>query len=104
MTLHLAQEQLKRFLDRIERLEEERKAMADDIADVYRELASAGYDKDAAKVVLKIRKSADGLSKWSDRSALVDTYLVALGMVPGEPDRAPAHARENITQFPRGAA
>lgn len=96
-----AAQKLRYFLERIERLEEERKAIADDIAEVYKELSSEGYDKDAAKVVLKIRRNAEGLAAWNERSAIVDLYLSALGMLPEGRAPAPAHARvENVHEFP----
>lgn len=89
------------YLERIERLTEERKAIADDIGDIFKELESNGYDKHAAKIVLKIRAADDGMAQYTDRTATVDIYLAALGMLP---DRAPAPARsahvENVTQFP----
>lgn len=99
--LQTAADRPRHFIDRIERLE--RKALADDIADVYRELDGEGYDKTAAKVIVKIRRDGDGLTKWTERSALVDTYLSALGMiVDAEPSRAPARVREKIEEFPLG--
>ncbi len=96
-----AARKLRGYLERIERLEEDRKGLADDIADIYKELVGGGFDKDAAKVVLKIRKGgADGLKTWQSKSDVVDTYLAALGMLSSdEHDRAPARAREIIEQF-----
>lgn len=88
---------LRSYLERIERLTEERKAIAADIGDIFKELESNGYDKHAAKIVLKIRAADDGMAQYTDRTATVDTYLAALGMLP---DRAPAPARvENIVKF-----
>lgn len=96
-----AAQKLLSFLERIERLEEERKTLADDIADIYSELKADGYDKDAAKIVLKIRKTKDGLDQWTGKSSTVDAYLSALGMLPPMIEaRAGAPARENIEQFP----
>lgn len=101
--LQTAANQLRGFLDRIERLEEERKALADDIGDIYAELAATGFDKAAAKVVLRIRRDSDGLEKWTERSATVDMYLSALGMIAAKEEPrapAPARARENIEEIP----
>lgn len=93
--------QFRAFIERIERLEEDRKAIADDIAEVFKELKGAGFDKDAAKTVLKVRRTDGGLAQYHERSAIVDVYLAALGMLPAdEADRAPARAREIIEEFP----
>ena len=95
-----AAQKLMAFIERIERLEEERKSLADDIADVYRELAGDGYDKDATKVIVKIRRTDDGLSKWRGASETVDFYLSSLGMLgPVIEDRAPARTREIIEKI-----
>lgn len=92
---------LRAFLDRIERLQDERKTIADDIAEVFKELESAGFDKIAAKAVLKIRSTDDGIAKWTERSAILDLYLAELGMLPAP---APARTREIIEQFPPSIA
>ena len=97
-----AAKELLTFIERVERLEDVRKDAAADIAEVYKELASRGFDKVAAKVIVKIRRADGGLEKWTGTSETVDFYLSALGMLPPAIDaRAPAHARvENITKFP----
>lgn len=96
-----AAQKLRTFLERIEHMQEERKALADDIADVFQEMESDGYDKHAAKVVLKIRKADDGLALYTERTGTVDAYLAALGMLPaGAAPHAGARARENIEEFP----
>ena len=95
----VAAQQLRAFVERIERLQEERKTIAADIAEVFKELESTGFDKAATKAILKIRQADDGLAVWSERSATVALYLTALGMAP-----APARARENIEQFPARVA
>ena len=51
-----AKEQLKSFIERIERLEEEKKAIADDIKDVFAEAKANGFDVKALRTILKIRK------------------------------------------------
>lgn len=89
-------QQLRVFIERVERLQEERKTIADDIADVFREMEDAGFDKAAAKVVLRIRADADGMAKWTERSAIVDSYLAGLGMLL---PRAGARAHGIIEQF-----
>ncbi len=100
-----AARRLRIFLERIERLQEERATLADDIAEVFKELVDDGYDKEAAKVVLKIRKNADALTVWQERSDMVDLYLSALGMIAEKlPAPAPARTREIIEHFPPSSA
>lgn len=92
--------QFRAFIERIERLEEERKTIADDIANVYAELKGSGFDKDAAKTVIKIRRV--GIEAYQEKSTMVDLYLSALGMIgePEAPVRAPARTREKIEEIP----
>lgn len=71
-------DRLRLLIERIERLEEEKKGIADDIKDVYGELAAVGYDRKIARAIVKLRKM-----KPDDRAemeALLDTYKAALGM------------------------
>ena len=77
----IAGEQLQSFIERVERLEEERKATADDIADVYSEAKSNGYDKAALKLIVRERAVERDSSKRSRRdelTELVDLYRDAL--------------------------
>lgn len=74
-----AREQLKSFIERIERLEEEKKAIADDIKDVFAEAKGNGFDVAALKEILKIRK-ADA-DERHEHEAIVDLYAQALGMI-----------------------
>jgi uncharacterized protein (UPF0335 family) len=74
-----AKDQLKAFIERIERLEEEKKAIADDIKDVFAEAKGNGFDVKALRTVLKIRKQDK--DERSEQEAIVDTYLQALGML-----------------------
>lgn len=97
--------QLRAFIERIERLQEERKTIADDIAEVFKELEGSGFDKIAAKAILKIRAADDGLAIWQERSATLDLYLGALGMLPEAlPAPAPARTREIIEHFPHSSS
>jgi len=74
-----AKEQLKSFVERVERLEDEKKAIADDIKDVFAEAKANGFDVAALKEILKIRK-ADA-DERHEREAIVDLYASALGMI-----------------------
>jgi len=74
-----AKEQLKSFIERIERLEEEKKSIADDIADVFQEAKGTGFDTKALREILKIRKQ--DADQRAEHEAIVDLYLHAMGMV-----------------------
>jgi uncharacterized protein (UPF0335 family) len=73
-----AKEHLRSFIERIERLEEEKKALADDIREVYSEAKGSGFDAKVMRQVVKLRKmeSADR----QEQEAMLDLYLGALGM------------------------
>lgn len=74
----VAGEHLKSFIERIERLEEEKKALADDIRDVYSEAKGNGFDVKVMRQIVKIRKmDKDDLD---EQEALLETYMRALGM------------------------
>lgn len=74
-----AKDQLKAFVERIERLEEEKKAIADDIRDVFLEAKSNGYDVKALRAVVRLRKQ--DVNERKEQEALLETYLHALGML-----------------------
>lgn len=74
-----AKDQLKSFVERVERLEEEKKASADDIRDVFAEAKSSGFDVKALRAVIKLRKQ--DANERAEQSAILETYLNALGMV-----------------------
>ncbi len=75
----IAAGQLKAIVERIERLEEEKKALADDIRDVYAEAKANGYDTKTLRAVIKIRKQ--DRAEREEQDALLETYLHALGML-----------------------
>ena len=74
----IAAERLRQFIERIERLEDEKKAMAADIRDVFAEAKAVGFDVKVMREVLKLRRM-DKDDKDA-REALLETYLHALGM------------------------
>ncbi|MDF2994645.1 MAG: hypothetical protein K0R27_282 [Xanthobacteraceae bacterium] len=89
-----AKEQLKSFIERIERLEEEKKTIADDIKDVFAEAKGNGFDTKALRAILRIRKQdADQLA---EHQAIVDLYLEALGMLADTPLGQAARYREGL--------
>ena len=69
---------LKAFIERIERLEEEKKAIADDIKEVYGEAKGAGYDVKIMRKVVSIRKQDD--NKRREEEEILDLYLSAIGV------------------------
>lgn len=74
----VARDQLRSFIERIERLEEEKKTIADDIKDVYGEAKSAGFDNKIIKKVIAIRKQ--DREERMEQEAILHTYMQALGM------------------------
>jgi uncharacterized protein (UPF0335 family) len=70
--------QLRAFVERIERLEEEKKALADDIKDVYAEAKGNGFDAKVIRKVVSIRKQ--DRDKRLEEETILDLYLAALGM------------------------
>ena len=75
---NVAADQLRLFIERIERLEEEKKAMVDDIRDVYAEAKANGYDTKTMRKVVALRKLETHVRQEAD--ALLETYRTALGL------------------------
>lgn len=75
--------QLKSFIERIERLEEEKKAISEDIKEVFSEAKSMGFDVKALRGVLKFRKQEP--HKREEEEAVLNTYLAALGHLADTP-------------------
>jgi uncharacterized protein (UPF0335 family) len=75
----IAKDHLKAFVERIERLEEEKKALADDIRDVYAEAKANGFDTKALRQVVRLRKQ--DVEERKEQEAILETYLQALGML-----------------------
>lgn len=74
----VAAEALQQYVDRIERLEEEKKALAEDIKQVYGEAKSTGFDVKVLRKVVSLRRVADHERK--EQEEILDVYLRALGM------------------------
>lgn len=77
----VARDQLRAFVERIERLEEEKKTIGDDIKDVYGEAKGMGYDTTALKKIIALRRKDD--QERMEEELILDTYLAALGMIEG---------------------
>ena len=71
--------QLRTFVERIERLEEEKKAMSEDITEVYNEAKNQGFDAKVMREIIKIRKKP--ASEQEELESLLDLYKHALGMI-----------------------
>jgi len=80
MTDTVAADELRTLIERVERLEEERKGIADDIKDVLTEAKGRGYDPKALRKILSIRKKRK--EEYEEEEAILRTYMVALGMQP----------------------
>lgn len=80
-TRRFVKEQLKAFVERIERLEEDKKAVATDIKDVYGEAKVNGFDVKALRHIIALRKL--DVNERQEHEAIVETYLAALGMLLG---------------------
>ena len=74
----VAADQLRLFIERIERLEEEKKGISDDIKDVFAECKSNGYDTKTIRAVIRLRKMEK--HHRDEAAMLLETYCNALGM------------------------
>ena len=70
--------QLRAFIERIERLEEEKKAIADDIKEVFAEMKGTGFDTKAVRAIIRLRKQDQ--AERQEAEAILDLYMAALGM------------------------
>jgi len=76
----VARDQLRAFVERIERLEEEKKTIADDVKEVYAEAKGNGFDIKVLRQVVRIRKL--DANERLEQEAILDLYMHALGMAP----------------------
>ena len=74
-----AKDQLKAIIERIERLEEEKKTISDDIRDVYAEAKGNGFDVKALRAIVRLRKQ--DADERQEQEAILETYMQALGML-----------------------
>ena len=74
-----AKDHLKAFVERIERLEEEKKTIADDIRDVYAEAKGNGFDVKALRTIVRLRKQ--DADERREQETILETYMHALGML-----------------------
>jgi uncharacterized protein (UPF0335 family) len=78
MTDNISAEQLRLLIERIERLEEEKKGISDDIKDVYAEAKSTGFDVKTMKSIVRLRKMEK--HHRDEAEMLLETYKTALGL------------------------
>jgi uncharacterized protein (UPF0335 family) len=74
-----AKDQLKSIIERIERLEEEKKTISDDIRDVYAESKGNGFDVKALRAIVRLRKQDP--QERQEAETILETYMQALGML-----------------------
>ena len=74
-----AKDQLKAFVERIERLEEEKKTISEDIKDVYAESKANGFDVKALRAIVRLRKQDP--NERQEQETILETYMQALGML-----------------------
>jgi uncharacterized protein (UPF0335 family) len=96
-----AKDHLKSFVERVERLEEEKKALSDDIRDVFSEAKANGFDVKALRSVIRLRKQ--DVDERAEQEAILETYLAALGMLVDAAVRTAEvhvrHARAQACEF-----
>jgi uncharacterized protein (UPF0335 family) len=78
MDTSIAADQLKAFIERIERLEDEKKALDDDIKEVYAEAKGTGFDTKIMRKIISLRKKDH--AERQEEEAIMELYLQALGM------------------------
>lgn len=76
----ISAEQLRQYIERIERLEQDKSQIAENIRDAYAEAKANGFDAKVMRQVLKIRKMES--KDREEQEFILDTYLAALGMIP----------------------
>ena len=74
-----SKDQLRAIVERIERLEEEKKTISDDVRDIYAEAKGNGYDVKALRTIVRMRKQDAG--ERSEQEIILETYMQALGML-----------------------
>lgn len=75
----VAADQLRAIIERVERLEDDKKAITDDIKDVYAEAKGNGYDVKALRTIVRLRKQ--DADERQEQESILDAYMQALGMV-----------------------
>ncbi len=87
-----AQNQLRQFVEQIERLEEEKKALAADIRDKYLEAKGVGFDVKALRQIVRMRKKSH--EERQEEESILEVYMHALGMLMDAPQSSQAPRME----------
>lgn len=97
-----SQTQLRQFVEQIERLDEEKKALAGDIRDKYLEAKAVGFDVKVLRRVISLRKKS--ATDRQEEEAVLDTYMHALGMIEKEAADAYEEQRERVGKMAAAGA
>lgn len=98
MTGSVSGAQLRAFIERIERLEEEKRTIADDIKDVKAEAKGCGFDLPTINAILKLRKK--DAAERDEAQAMLDLYMSALGMLPLFEEPAASYSEAKGREYP----
>lgn len=90
----VAADQLRSIVERVEKLEEEKQAIAEDIKEVFAEAKANGFDTKTLRTVIRMRKQ--NAEEREEQEAMLDLYLQALGMIPGSFDADTSADREAV--------
>lgn len=82
----IARDQLRSIVERVERMEEEKKVIVDDIKDIYAEAKANGFDTKTIRTIVRLRKQDE--AERQEQEALLDLYMHALGMTTEDPTPA----------------
>lgn len=77
--IRFAKDQLKAIIERVERMEEEKKVISEDIRDVYAEAKGGGFDVRALRTIIRMRKM--DANDRQEQESILETYMQALGML-----------------------
>ncbi len=91
-----AQNQLRQYVEQLERLEEEKKAIADDIRDKFAEAKAVGFDIKVMRQILRLRKKSK--DDRDEEDAILTTYLHALGMIDSFDDGSVGGAAQSAAE------
>jgi uncharacterized protein (UPF0335 family) len=75
----VSKDQIKAIVERVERMEEEKKTISDDIRDIYKEAGGNGFDTKALRTIIRMRKM--DANDRQEQETILETYMHALGMV-----------------------